>query len=453
MIELVKKSVLDKLLNKDETYVIGVSTGIDSMSLFFYLKSLGYKLVVAHINHKKRKESDNEYLFLEDYCKKNDVFFEGYVINEHLEGNFQEEARKVRYNFYRAICDKYKTNKIIVCHQLDDVAETVIMRLTRGTSIRGYSGIQDRSVVDGYEILRPLLYTSRDQIIEFQKENNVPYFEDSSNKSDDYTRNQIRHNVIPTLKSINPDFLNQILDYKKDQEDAFSLIDSLSKDFLSSFGEKKEKELSFPVEEFNKLEDIVKRQVILLSINYVSNNSVEATHQKIEEIARFGDITNEGKKIEIKGNYACYNEYGKLAFVEDTKKEFFELELHEIKEYELDGYGRLVLSQKTHSLSNKNSYILCYNNNQSPFPITVRNPRFGDKIQINGITKKVFDVFKEYKVPRRLRDSWLIFENKDGIFFIPGLLRKETDRNALNALYITLEEDLEKWKWMMISKK
>ena len=121
-------------LTKNTKIIIGVSTGIDSMCLFSMLKNDGYDLVVAHVNHKRRKESDKEYEFLENYAKSINVPFEGYVLDEKIDSNFQEIARYKRYEFFKTVADKYNTNKIVVAHHLDDEAETILMRLTRGSS-------------------------------------------------------------------------------------------------------------------------------------------------------------------------------------------------------------------------------------------------------------------------------------------------------------------------------
>ena len=109
------------------------------------------------------------------------VPFEGYVISRNIDSNFQEEARIERYRFFERVADKYNTKNIVTAHQLDDEAETVLMRLTRGTSLKGYQGMKMISVQNGYTIIKPLLHTSREDIELYQKENNIEYFEDCTN--------------------------------------------------------------------------------------------------------------------------------------------------------------------------------------------------------------------------------------------------------------------------------
>ncbi len=103
---LLDEAYLNKYVKKEDTIIVAVSTGIDSMCLFHYLYSNGYNIVVAHVNHKKRAESDQEYSYLMNFCKKNNIPFEGYEIKENIKSNFQEEARKIRYKFFIDVSKK-----------------------------------------------------------------------------------------------------------------------------------------------------------------------------------------------------------------------------------------------------------------------------------------------------------------------------------------------------------
>lgn len=438
--ELIKKIDLDRLLDIDKTYVIGVSTGIDSMSLFHFLHSKGYKLVVAHINHNKRKESITEYEYLKEYCMNINVPFEGYTITEHITSNFQEVARNIRYRFYKEILDKYNAEAIITAHQADDLVETILMRLVRGSSLRGYSGIKEVSIENSYKVIRPLLYVKKDDIRLYQAQNNIKYFEDSSNFSDDYTRNIIRHNIITSFKDINPSYLNSILNFKEDLSLSFDYIDKNAKEFLSSNIIRSTNEIKIPLNNFNGLDEIIKRHTLLLLLNEISNNTVELTHNKMKELLNI--LSNkEGKEIEITKDYSVFKEYEYLVFVRKSISSKVYLEISDIKEYKIEGYGSIIVSKNYNELPSKKSYSICYNNLSDIFPIIVRNVEVGDRISINNITKKVYDVYKEYKVPKRLRDRQLVILNKDGIMFLPNLVRKETNTSLKNILYITYKED------------
>ena len=431
-------SKLNKYVNKDETLVVGVSSGMDSMALFFILLNNGYKVVVAHINHKRRIESDTEYEYLKDLCLKLNVPFEGYELNEEINSNFQEVARYKRYEFYKEVCDKYETNKILLAHHADDEAETVLMRLIRGTSLRGYSGIKYISEVDNYKIIRPLLGVSKSDIKKYIDENNIKYFEDSSNSTDHYTRNVVRHNLVNVAKDINPNFLSSVENYKEDMEDSFELIKELSDEFMAKYSEKSNDKIIINRAEFNKLKQIIKKWVLVEAVNLISSDSLILTHERMTEIIGLSLKDVSGKTIELSDSIKVFLEYDKIILKKGNTSSSISLEINDFGDYDLGGGRVLKISQKYHLLPNKNSYMLCYNDIKSVFPIFVKNKESGDKIKVNGITKKVSQILKDNKILKSERDNILVISNKDGIFFIPGIIRKETDTTLENKLYITL---------------
>lgn len=434
-----EKIYLEEGLDKSKKIVIGVSTGIDSMCLFSMLKDAGYNLVIAHVNHKRRKESEQEYEFIKNYAQELNVPFEGYELNEEISSNFQEVARYKRYEFFKRVADKYNTNKIVVAHHLDDEAETVLMRIARGTSYRGYSGMKLITYDENYEIIRPLLYTSREKIEEYAKENNIKYFNDYTNDEDHYTRNIIRHKVIGELKKINPNFLEAIKNYSIDLENLFNHIDKEVNVFFENNVSFVGNSLLINKNEFLNLDEAIKYWAIVKAINITSSNTIIATHERVNSIIK---LSNEsGKLIEIKENLVVYFESRHLVFERKEETKTVNLQINDFGEYEIQDY-KVVISQKYHALPNKNSYMLCYNEINSVFPITIRNREDGDKITINDITKSVSNVLKDNKIPKRLRNSVLVVSNKDGIFFIPDILRKETDKSKKNKLYITFIKEV-----------
>ncbi len=429
-----EKIYLNEGLTKNQKIVIGVSTGIDSMCLFSMLKNDGYDLVIAHVNHKRRKESDLEYEFLEKYAKECGVPFEGYIFDEEISSNFQEVARYKRYEFFKMVADKYSTNKIVVAHHLDDEAETILMRLSRGSSYRGYGGMKLITYDEKYDIIRPLLYTSREKIEEYAKENNVKYFNDYTNDENHYTRNIIRHNIIPELKKINPNFLEAVKNYSIDMQNMFDHIKNEVDEFYENSSSFVNESLFVNKEEFLKLDEALKYWVVVRAINITSNNTVIATHERVNSIIKLSESS--GKEIEIKDNISAYFESNYLVFERKQPKQKINIIINNMGEYEISGY-KVVLSQNYHSLPHKNSYMLCYNELNSIFPITIRNREEGDKIVVNGMTKNVSDILKDNKIPKRLRDDVLVVLNNDGIFFIPDVIRKETNKELKNVLYIT----------------
>ena len=197
VLEYIKKY---EMLRKGDTVVIGVSGGPDSVCLLVLLKELSYQLdiniEVVHVNHMLRPEAGDEADFVKALCNRMGLTFhlfkEDVMLLSKREGLSTEEAgRKIRYDALRKVLDG-RQGKIAVAHNQNDLAETVVFNLLRGSSIKGLCGIEP---VNG-DIIRPLLCMSRERIIEFLEKNRIEYVTDKSNLTDEYTRNKIRHHII-----------------------------------------------------------------------------------------------------------------------------------------------------------------------------------------------------------------------------------------------------------------
>ena len=228
------------LENADEI-IVGFSGGADSTCLLYILNLLkdefGVSIHAVHLNHCLRgQESDRDEAFVRDFCRKHSVKLTVKrvdILNEakqHSKG-IEEYARQVRYELFTSLCSEKSV--IATAHNLNDCEETLLFNLARGSALKGLCSIPP--VRDN--IIRPLIECSRDEIEDFCKQNNLGFVTDSSNLSDDYTRNRIRHKIIPLLKEINPSFDASVL----------RCVTSLRSD---------EKFLS---QEANKLYEIIKR--------------------------------------------------------------------------------------------------------------------------------------------------------------------------------------------------
>ena len=189
--------------HKECNFVLAISGGVDSMVLanLFLINNLNFS--IAHCNFQLRgKESDDDELFIKKWCSEKDIKLynkkfstEDYCKNNKL--TIQMGAREIRYEWFSELIDNEKYDFIVTAHHIDDQLETFIINSIRGTGIDGLVGIPDKI----NKIIRPLLMSSKDQIIEYSKVNKINYREDSSNDKEDYLRNKIRHSVIPYLKS------------------------------------------------------------------------------------------------------------------------------------------------------------------------------------------------------------------------------------------------------------
>ena len=199
---------------EDKTYLLAVSGGMDSMALATLMHQSRIRFAVAHCNFSLRgKESDLDEALVAAWCTQHDVLFQSIRFDTESESKarkkgIQETARDLRYAWFRMLAVQYKYHRIVTAHHADDNAETLLINLFRGTGISGLHGIR----VDHDGILRPLLFATRQEIVEFVKEQNIQYREDASNASDTYLRNAVRHKVMPAVNDVFPQGVHRIND-------------------------------------------------------------------------------------------------------------------------------------------------------------------------------------------------------------------------------------------------
>jgi tRNA(Ile)-lysidine synthase len=189
-------------MQKDLTYLVALSGGIDSMVLLHLLIRSGYKVRAAHVNYGLRGEDSNEdERFCSKVCNELKIPIDLYRTSaEDLKGSIQTEARKLRLLWFKKLCAHHRLAAIITGHHLDDQWETVLLNMSRGTGIRGMKGMPRKSKW----VIRPLIDFSRKAIGCYAQEHNIEWREDVSNETNNYRRNILRNEVIPLFKSWNP---------------------------------------------------------------------------------------------------------------------------------------------------------------------------------------------------------------------------------------------------------
>ncbi|MBO0409768.1 tRNA lysidine(34) synthetase TilS [Enterococcus hulanensis] len=212
--------------------LLAVSTGVDSMVLLHLLEQQNVKIGVVHVNHQLRPESKAEADFLRDYCEKQRLPLYMKVWERPAEKNIEAEARRVRYNFFEKIMEQEKYDLLLTAHHSDDQLETLLMRLTRGGSLAGHSGIARQQDFGPGILLRPLLSFSKEEIYSYAKKEQLTYFEDATNDSQDYFRNRIRKNIVPELKKENPQILTHAQQFHQQLTWANQLIEQALKENL-----------------------------------------------------------------------------------------------------------------------------------------------------------------------------------------------------------------------------
>jgi tRNA(Ile)-lysidine synthase len=216
---------------KEKKLLLAVSGGLDSMVLMHLFQELNYSIGIAHCNFQLRgKESDADENFVKLQAEKFQIpiFSTRFETEKFANTNklsIQLAARKLRYDWFYQLLEEENYDYLLTAHHLDDQLETFLINLSRGTGIEGLTGIP----ATNDKIMRPLLPFSREEILAFAEENSLSWREDSSNASTKYLRNKIRHEVIPILKTLNPNFLPTFENTLEHLNQANALVNDASK--------------------------------------------------------------------------------------------------------------------------------------------------------------------------------------------------------------------------------
>lgn len=238
-------TILKKHISKNDTVVTGISGGPDSTFLLQMLSKIPCKIIVAHINHQLRKESDSEQNFVKKIAKslsKNFTtirFFSKKAniasLSQKLKQGIEETARQIRYGFFKELAKKHQAKYVITAHHADDNLETIILNFTRGASLQGLIGMRETEIskTPATSLFRPLLAISKKQILNYLKFHKLPFKTDKSNKDTIYKRNFIRHKIIPLLTQLNPNIIQTIAQNSQNLREIDELTKSLTKNWLT----------------------------------------------------------------------------------------------------------------------------------------------------------------------------------------------------------------------------
>lgn len=392
---------------------VGLSGGADSVCLAHILiknkEQFGIKeLKAIHIHHGIRgKEADRDWNFVSDFCEENGIEFISYKADVPAEAkrtgeSLEECARRIRYDFF----EKSGCDKIATAHNLNDNAETVIFNLTRGTSLSGLCGIPYTRDI----YIRPLLDCTREEIEEYIKANDLKYVTDSTNLCDDYTRNKIRHNIIPQLFELNPAF-----------DKAFAKCNdslNMSKDFILSkakeYVESARRDGYFDSSVFKNCHNALKYQIVSLILK--EQNAKNISREHIEAV--IGIIDN-GGSVSVGGNVTVNLQQNKMFFGEIHPTEFFQekIILTENKiQTPIGDFSIDILVKKDLQNLNKQDMDKLIDCDKISNDVFARNRLEGDKYKLpQRPCKTLKKLFNENKVLLCDREKMLIIADSQGI--------------------------------------
>jgi len=287
MVKKIKETIKKyRLIREGDKILLGVSGGPDSLALlltFFQLKNdLDLDLHIAHMDHGLRKDSHADALFVEDWAKKLNLPFTAARLEPDFRkknGSLEELCREERMNFFIRTARRINADKVALGHNLDDQAETVLMRLLRGTGLYGLSGISVKRTIKGVTFIRPLLETSRNEIESFLRKNRVKPRIDSTNKEDVFFRNKIRHRLIPLLKKeYNQNIVETLANSAESISYDYEFLDRAAKNALKSPG------LRINLDKLLRLHPAILRIKIRQYIARIQGDTRRISFQHIKEL-------------------------------------------------------------------------------------------------------------------------------------------------------------------------
>ena len=385
-------------LSLDETYIIGVSGGPDSMALLDMAYNSGLKLVVAHVNYQKRPTAERDMNIVFDYCLNRNIIFEYRLVKQH-QGNFQKWARDQRYEFFQSLAHKYPAMGVLVAHHQDDLIETYLLQKQR-KQVPLYWGINDQTVIDDLTIIRPLLDKSKSELIEYCMVNGIQYGDDESNASDTYTRNRIRHQMVDKLDN---DEKEEILaNIKRDNECLITQQNLVKNIYTEVFNDYDKAKLS-------KIDSEIQTEVIRY---YLLNNGIDARKFSpvyLSKIYKFLD-TDQNRQMNIKGKTLALT-YGKPVIF-DKKALSYHYLIDRVKCIETPFFA----------ISDNGERINGVTITEDDLPLTIRSWQPDDQIKLRFGHKKINRWFIDRKIPLNERFSWPIILNRhQEIILVPEI--------------------------------
>lgn len=428
------RDFLKKNIDIDSTIVLACSGGSDSMCLLSLLidesKKKNWKIIVAHVNHGLRKESDEEEAFVKKFCKDNDILLE--VKRLEFE-NFNEAiGRRRRYEFFEQVAIKYKAGYLLTAHHGDDLIETVLMRLTRGSNLKGYMGILPVSQNDKYKILRPLLLVDKKDILDYLEEKKISYVKDNSNDSMSYTRNRYRKQVLPFLKEENSQVHEKYVQFSQELNDYFTFVEEYIKEkhFIV--------DNSIVINKIKLESEFIKRKCIEMLVREIQKEDVlDISKVQMKEILKMLDGKN--RVIDLFGGYQCEVSYGILKLVK--KEEVKKYKLPFVQDMELES-GKLCFEKEEVGDTN---YEIRLSSKDIVLPLWVRCKKDGDIMTIKGMNghKKLSDIFINEKISKRMRDKIpVVTDSLDTILWLPGIKKSKFAKDKTEKYDIILKYEV-----------
>ena len=436
---------INTLWNKEDKIAIALSGGVDSIVLFHLLvteyKDSYKELVVFHINHGLREESYEEAEFVEKFVKDFDVKFYKEELNMsdlERDSHTSEEmlARELRYQAFNKMAKLEGVTKLLTAHHKNDQVENILMRLLTGRSIDHSLAICEEIEMAGLTIYRPLLNSLKAELEEYAKGKNLHYYVDATNFDTDYTRNNIRHNIVPLLNDINSGSFDNLINFANYYQ---NINNNLKKAILSNkdnyIFSRDEDKISLVKDKFLELNE--EEMYFLLKDLITDELGVFDIKQKaIFDVVSSLKKNSGNKSYDLKNNLKIISQYETLYIHKIEKKCYndkIEIIIDKICENSVYEFYQNKFIISTDAKDSEIGF------NKSELPLLVTIKKEGDRVRRGKINKKLSRIFIDEKVPKELRDTLPVIRNNKGeVLGVLGIGTK-VNKNKIYDYYIKMK--------------
>lgn len=433
----------NNLLKKGDVVAVACSGGADSMALLHNLKCLenefDIEVIAVTVNHQIRENGESDATFVQNYCEQNNIRCYKFKVDvpkmaQAKAISLETAGREARYGIFDALVQKGIANKVALAHHLDDQAETILLHLFRGA---GLSGVKGMDYQKDNTYIRPMLETSKAQILEYINQNNIPYVQDETNFDSVYTRNYLRNEIMPLILKKWPNVINALNNFSKSAgEDDDYILNNLNDHALLI----ENKVAKIPLSYFHYSEAVISR-IIFKAIHGIGiGEDIERKHvEAIKDLARNHE---NGKKIDLPLGITVFKEY---EYVTITNKKRPEVKLYaELKcgEVKVPYFGKLVIKRVKDFV--KKDGVLYIDYKKVPRDAVWRFRQKGDIFEkFGGGTKKLKDYLIDKKVPQRERNYIPVLASGNEILAVAGMEISEKvkiDGNVTTALKVEVNK-------------
>lgn len=399
------------LFESHQKVLLALSGGVDSMTLldwlYHYQHQLGIDLVLAHVNHHQRIEADQEERGIRELAEAKHLPLK----IAHFSGHFSESrARQFRYDFFEKVMKEEACSALVTAHHMDDQAETILMRLIRGSRPRHLKGIPLKQPFGQGVLIRPLLYFKKEDFPE------IFHYEDKSNQSLDYFRNRVRHRYLPLLEEENPQVTSALVNLGEDLSHWHQALKELTKDLNPQ-----------DVTQFQKQSPAV--QIYLLEEYIASFPDLQLSRAQFEQLHRI--VVNKSNTQQVlKNGYEIYKDYHYFEIRKISRRTDDRLseDLLQFGTIKAVGAYRFLFGVEP-----SDSYMEAVPL-PSNHPVYVRPRRDGDRILINGHHKKVSRLLINQKIPLHQRNNLVVLEQDKQILAIPEIAISDLSKELKNDI-------------------